>query len=252
MKKLLSLVFSLTICATGISAMTSSAEISGSTNHAWFVIVNQDIPEYFTLSNKWNDFLGYTSDSEGLIYEQTDSQRLMYITKEFPCYYPEKDTTELVREANEFWCDYGYYSCENGEIAAELADHISEKYPDFIVTTSGSNNCFVTISGDEYKNLSSEEKFSISYAIKEDTGLTPRVYFLQSTINPKSINIAGDTDLDGSVTISDAAQIMSFVTNYEKYPLSEMAQIVGDVYNTGDGINNMDALQIQRMLANID
>ena len=252
MKKLLSLAASLAICVSGMTGLTSSAEISGSTNHAWFVIVNQDIPEYFTLSNNWNDFLGYTSDSDGLIYEQADSQRLMYITKEFPCYYPEKDTTELVREANEFWCDYGYYSCENGEIAAELADYISEKYPDFIVTTSGSNNCFVTISGDEYENLSDEEKFNISCAIKEDTGLIPRVYFLQSTINPESINIAGDTDLDGEITISDAAQIMSFVTNKKQSPLSEMSQIVGDIYNTGDGINNMDALQIQRILANVE
>ena len=40
--------------------------------------------------------------------------------------------------------------------------------------------------------------------------------------------------------------------NKEQYPLSEMSQAVGDIYNTGDGINNMDALQIQRILANVE
>jgi len=61
----------------------------------------------------------------------------------------------------------------------------------------------------------------------------------------------GDVDLNGEVDITDAARIMSYVTNPEKYSLSNQAKLNGDVYQNGDGLSNMDALAVRKKLAQL-
>ncbi|MBQ8296843.1 MAG: glycoside hydrolase family 9 protein [Ruminococcus sp.] len=61
----------------------------------------------------------------------------------------------------------------------------------------------------------------------------------------------GDANLSGVVEISDAVKIMSYVTDKEKYPLSDAEMNVADVYQRGDGISNMDALAVQKKLAQL-
>ena len=58
-------------------------------------------------------------------------------------------------------------------------------------------------------------------------------------------------DADGKydeISITDAVTIMSFCTNSAKYPMNVYCQRSADVYNNGDGINNMDALTVQKYL----
>lgn len=61
----------------------------------------------------------------------------------------------------------------------------------------------------------------------------------------------GDADLDAKITINDAIKVMSYVTNSSKYPICKAGIEAADIYDTGDGLNNMDALEIQKYLANI-
>jgi mannan endo-1,4-beta-mannosidase len=61
----------------------------------------------------------------------------------------------------------------------------------------------------------------------------------------------GDADLDGTVSISDAVRIMSYDNNSAKYPLSDEALNNADVYMRGDGVNNMDALSVQKYSAQL-
>lgn len=61
----------------------------------------------------------------------------------------------------------------------------------------------------------------------------------------------GDADCNGEVNINDAVVIMSYTTNSSKYSISTQGQDNGDVYARGDGISNMDALSIQKKLAEI-
>ena len=63
--------------------------------------------------------------------------------------------------------------------------------------------------------------------------------------------VYGDADLNGELEISDAAKIMSYVTNPEKYPFTEEQLNVSDVYQRGDGVSNMDALSVRKRLAQI-
>ncbi|MCD7891729.1 MAG: hypothetical protein LUG26_08345 [Ruminococcus sp.] len=43
---------------------------------------------------------------------------------------------------------------------------------------------------------------------------------------------------------------MSYASNPEKYPLSDQGRLNADVNKNGNGISNMDALAIQKLLAN--
>lgn len=61
----------------------------------------------------------------------------------------------------------------------------------------------------------------------------------------------GDTDLDGEIGISDAAKIMSYVANPIKYPLTDEQLRVSDVYQRGDGVNNMDALSVRKYIVQL-
>ncbi|MBQ8297250.1 MAG: beta-mannosidase [Ruminococcus sp.] len=63
--------------------------------------------------------------------------------------------------------------------------------------------------------------------------------------------VYGDADGDGVVGISDAVKIMSYVTDKEKYPLTDAQIEIADVYQKGDGLSNMDALSIQKKLAQL-
>ena len=58
--------------------------------------------------------------------------------------------------------------------------------------------------------------------------------------------IYGDANGDGKVSLADAVAILQYVSNKEKYPISEEALILADVYNKGDGLTGMDALMIQQ------
>lgn len=69
-----------------------------------------------------------------------------------------------------------------------------------------------------------------------------------TTIN--SYTLYGDVNNDNKVTISDSILIMQSLINADEYKLSDAGKINGDVYNNGDGITNMDALIIQKVVAN--
>ncbi|MBQ8297249.1 MAG: hypothetical protein IJX77_08220 [Ruminococcus sp.] len=68
---------------------------------------------------------------------------------------------------------------------------------------------------------------------------------------PDTEIIWGDVDGNGELGISDAVKIMSYATDKESCPLTEAEIEIGDVYQKGDGLSNMDALSVQKKLAQI-
>jgi len=81
--------------------------------------------------------------------------------------------------------------------------------------------------------------------------LYPTVKPLDGEDEPLKVTMWGDADVDGDVDITDAAKIMSYVANPEKYPLTPQGLINADVNQNGDGLSNMDALSIRKKLAQI-
>ena len=62
--------------------------------------------------------------------------------------------------------------------------------------------------------------------------------------------VYGDANLDGNVTISDAVAILQYLSNSDKYPLSDKAKKNADVDGEG-GVTGKDAAVIQKVDAGI-
>ncbi len=70
-------------------------------------------------------------------------------------------------------------------------------------------------------------------------------YMVYSAEGVSSNNLAGDTNEDGKVNISDAVLIMQSIANPDEFKIKEQGKINGDVIDNGNGLTNMDALAIQ-------
>lgn len=61
----------------------------------------------------------------------------------------------------------------------------------------------------------------------------------------------GDADCNGKVEINDAVTIMSYAGNSTLYPITPEGLTNADVASRGDGVSNMDALAVQKYLAQL-
>ena len=64
------------------------------------------------------------------------------------------------------------------------------------------------------------------------------------------VSRTGDANEDGEVNMADAVKIMQAVTNPDKYQLSDWGEFNADIFDTGSGVTQMDACQLQRDLLN--
>ncbi len=83
------------------------------------------------------------------------------------------------------------------------------------------------------------------------TNPTPSTESTTEPITESTDIVYGDTDLNGKVELNDAVMIMSSIADPDNYVLTEEEINAGDVYQRGDGINNMDALSIQKYLSQL-
>ena len=60
------------------------------------------------------------------------------------------------------------------------------------------------------------------------------------------IERSGDANCDNETGLADALIILQNNANSQKYPLSKTGEFNADVYNTGDGVTPMDALELQK------
>lgn len=63
--------------------------------------------------------------------------------------------------------------------------------------------------------------------------------------------IGGDANNDSAVSIADAAAILQYIANPDKYGLSEKGMLAADVVGNGNGITVDDAIAIQKLDAKI-
>ena len=63
-----------------------------------------------------------------------------------------------------------------------------------------------------------------------------------------SATLWGDANCDETVNLADAVLVMQVKANPSKYELSEQGAANADVYKTGDGVTNGDALSIQKYM----
>ncbi|MBR5164922.1 MAG: endo-1,4-beta-xylanase [Ruminococcus sp.] len=68
---------------------------------------------------------------------------------------------------------------------------------------------------------------------------------------PTGGNVWGDANCDGKTTVADAVAILQYISNSDRYTLTDDGKYNADVYNNGDGITARDALSIQMFDAQI-
>lgn len=120
-----------------------------------------------------------------------------------------------------------------------------DTYPD-----SGSANNLITMG---YTNGSE----AIRYDVTKVDGVISIGVPVTTTVPPTTevgeveVTKYGDADCNGEVEINDAVLIMSYVGNRATNPITPQGLTNADVYSRGDGISNMDALAVQKLLAQI-
>lgn len=73
-----------------------------------------------------------------------------------------------------------------------------------------------------------------------------------TAVSAQAANVVyGDANLDGEVSVADAAAILQFLGNNEVFPLESAGKLNADVFNRGDGITPKDALSIQKYAAKL-
>ncbi len=72
-----------------------------------------------------------------------------------------------------------------------------------------------------------------------------------STTPTDSDIVWGDADCNGEVELNDAVLVMSNAIDSENNPITTQGAENADVYQNGDGLSNMDALAIQKYLAQL-
>jgi hypothetical protein len=87
-----------------------------------------------------------------------------------------------------------------------------------------------------------ENSYAQTYAIEND---------IPFKIIGDTISATGDANGDDTIDINDVVTIMCYVTDPSANPLDDDSISRGDVYNTGDGINSLDALAIQKYLVKL-
>lgn len=121
-----------------------------------------------------------------------------------------------------------------------------DTYPD-----SGSANTLITMG---YTNGSGSIRYDVT-KIDGVISIGVPVSTAPSTTEPPTGDIAvtkyGDADCNGEVEINDAVLIMSYVGNKTANPITPQGLANADVSSRGDGISNMDALAVQKLLAQI-
>ncbi len=88
----------------------------------------------------------------------------------------------------------------------------------------------------------------------EPDGTTPSETTTDSTIETPSTEqniVYGDADCNGEVELNDCVMIMCNIADPESNPLEGQGKDNADVYQRGDGIGIMDALAIQKYLAQL-
>ncbi len=104
----------------------------------------------------------------------------------------------------------------------------------------------------------SEEGYAAMRRLWAET-MYANVYTAESTTTPNETTapttdtevVFGDADLNGVVELNDAVKVMCSITDSDNSAMTAEEINAADVYQRGDGISNMDALAIQKYLAQL-
>lgn len=176
----------------------------------------------------------------------------------------------MLGDGNTYYLDLDYGKTDNGTNIGIYTNTNSDaqlfKFVDngngiyTIVTKSSADKSAVEVSGASTDSGANVQQWELNgnncqkwYAEKVEypsvTEPTTEPSTSSSVVSGK--RKAGDANCDGQLGISDVIRVMCYTSNKLKYPISEQGLINADVYQRGDGVNSLDALEIQKAITQI-
>ena len=93
--------------------------------------------------------------------------------------------------------------------------------------------------------------YTSEYCITLDELPDLKTYPITEGTTTKSKVLYGDANCDGRVDISDTVLVKQYLAAPKKYPISAQGLDNADVNNRGNGLTDLDALEIQKYAAGI-
>ncbi len=167
-----------------------------------------------------------------------------------------KDPSASIDDLNYYNADYDY----NNEV--NVVDYLKlvEALIDNGVVISGDINCDGTLDEEDLALYDSylegtAEELTAQAAINADYEINGTIddydrFLLEKALASSTEPEIGDANGDGQIAISDVVAIMVHIST-PGGTLDAVAIIRADVYQRGDGISNMDALAVQKKIAQL-
>ena len=226
-------------------------------NNANFAVLKKEISE--KIKNDLNaDVKFYDYNKTCLLYNIDG-----YSAKAISAYLKEDDRFyDFEYDADKVWFSTTYfnspltYNMEDDE----FAEYVEKNYSNAeVVIISEDEKASDMVMGHPYIKLADDASITdyldIAWEIYNDLKITPCGFTLCSFDAEKYIDIDvdnyvdGDANCDGEYTIADSTAILQHLGNEDKYGLSLQGEFNADIYNVGDGVTPMDALEVQKAMA---
>ncbi|MDE6775932.1 MAG: dockerin type I repeat-containing protein [Ruminococcus sp.] len=225
---------------------------------------------YYIMTNSYSDITEYR------VYDYSGVYKMMYHSKKI--YQDLKELAEVV-SFDYFPADGWFYLEERSfppSITSYAYDQTKENKAEVLQQYIDDNNLDFTVVTYDYESdlhyyddyigcylkpnydIGFEEHLEIAKRIKNDLGYTYRGDVVVVPDSDESLRIQnidvcnsidGDSNDDGELTVADATLILQNIGNSDKYKLSPQGEFNADITGDGDGISALDALEIQKILA---
>ena len=226
---------------------------------------------YYIKSDIYDGITSYT------VYGYSGSDKMIYHARKI--YQDLKELAEIVSfdyHRADGWCRVNW-QCFSPSITSYAYDTTVENRAEVLQQYIDDNNLDFTVVTYDYEpdsryyknyigcylkpnyDIGFEEHLEVAKKIKNDLGYTymgtpDYVPDIGVSVRIPDIDVCnsidGDSNGDGELTVADATLILQYVGNSDKYKISPQGEFNADIVGDGDGVSALDALEIQKILAN--
>ncbi len=211
MKKLISLLTSITLCVGAMSALPANA---------FYAVVHGNI--HYEESKELEEYFGISEKSNTKIYVNSDGGTI----------YSKFSTTTGVEIFSSFGLAFSYYDHLTQEEVDIFTDFIQNNYHDITISTES-----YTVKGLTYFSLvcnndfTFEEQFKLAVDIKNNTGLICSAGWYEDWLD---VEILGDLSSDNALTPVDASMLLSYYADAQSGVAVASAESDADYSVLGD------------------
>ncbi len=237
MKKLISLLTSITLCVGAMSATTATSIVANATEY--YFNLNYAIPSICVKSEELSAIFDFD------VYYSLDTETYPITETHFFAYENQYDSFSTLHPG------FGNYNWLTEEEATLLSDYVTANYQDVLVTypeseESTSETIKIRLEFTDEFDFTVESLAKLSLDIYENTGLK---FSYVKPLNIDTLILAGDLTLDNALTPVDASMLLSYYADAQSGVAVASAEsgvdysIIGD-FNSDGVVTPTDASEI--------